>query len=110
MGLFVNTNKNSLRAQNAMQVRSRSLATRMERLSSGNRINGAKDDAAGLTISTRMEAQTRGYDQAVRNTTDGISLLQTLHQRQIARAPERLVRSAMVRVQCRTYLRVFPTP
>lgn len=77
MGLFVNTNKSSLRAQNTMQVRSRSLATRMERLSSGNRINGAKDDAAGLTISTRMEAQTRGYDQAVRNTTDGISLLQT---------------------------------
>jgi flagellin len=49
----------------------------MERLSSGERINGAKDDAAGLTINTRMESQTRGYDQAVRNTTDGMSLLQT---------------------------------
>jgi flagellin len=49
----------------------------MERLSSGERINGAKDDAAGLTISTRMEAQMRGYDQAIRNTTDGMSLLQT---------------------------------
>jgi flagellin len=49
----------------------------MERLSSGKRINGAKDDAAGLSISTRMESQTRGYDQAIRNTNDGMSLLQT---------------------------------
>jgi flagellin len=49
----------------------------MERLASGKRINGAKDDAAGLTIATRMQAQTRGYDQAIRNTNDGMSLLQT---------------------------------
>ncbi len=77
MSLFINTNTDSIRARNAMNVHTRNIATKMERLSSGNRINGAKDDAAGLSISTRMEAQHRGYDQAIRNTTDGMSLLQT---------------------------------
>lgn len=77
MGLFINTNQDSIRARNSQRVNTRNIARRMERLSSGDRINGAKDDAAGLTISTRMESQTRGYDQAVRNTTDGMSLLQT---------------------------------
>jgi flagellin len=77
MGLFINTNQDSIRARNAQRVHTRTIATKMERLSSGERINGAKDDAAGLTINTRMESQTRGYDQAVRNTTDGMSLLQT---------------------------------
>ena len=77
MSLFINTNKNSINARNAMRVHTRNISSKMERLSSGERINGAKDDAAGLTISTRMEAQTRGYDQAIRNTTDGMSLLQT---------------------------------
>jgi flagellin len=77
MSLFINTNTDSIRARNAMNVHTRNIATKMERLSSGERINGAKDDAAGLSISTRMEAQHRGYDQAIRNTTDGMSLLQT---------------------------------
>ena len=77
MSLFINTNQDSIRARNAQRIHTRNIATKMERLSSGERINGAKDDAAGLTISTRMEAQTRGYDQAIRNTTDGMSLLQT---------------------------------
>ena len=77
MSLFVNTNSDSMRARNAMNIHTRNIATKMERLASGERINGAKDDAAGLSITNRMEAQHRGYDQAIRNTTDGMSLLQT---------------------------------
>jgi flagellin len=77
MSLFINTNQDSLRARNEMTKRTRTIGVKMERLSSGKRINGASDDAAGLSISTRMESQVRGYDQAVRNTTDGMSLLQT---------------------------------
>ena len=74
MSLFINTNQNSTRARNASRTNTRTIATKMERLASGKRINGAKDDAAGLTIATRMQAQTRGYDQAIRNTNDGMSL------------------------------------
>ena len=77
MSLFINTNQDSIRARNQARLHARNISTRMERLSSGERINSAKDDAAGLTINTRMEAQHRGYDQAIRNTTDGMSLLQT---------------------------------
>jgi len=73
----INTNVKALTAQKAIQENSRALTTAMERLSTGKRINSAKDDAAGLAISTRMEAQTRGLNMAIRNANDGISLMQT---------------------------------
>ena len=73
----INTNVNSLIAQNAVNVNARSLSKAMEQLSTGKRINGSKDDAAGLSISQIMTAQIRGLNQAVRNANDGISLLQT---------------------------------
>ena len=73
----INTNVNSINAQNAMAVNSRSLSTAMTQLSTGKRINGAKDDAAGLAISQTMTSQIRGLNQAVRNANDGIALLQT---------------------------------
>merc|ERR1712171_16972 len=64
-------------AQRQLTSTSSSLSRSFERLSSGLRINGAKDDAAGLSITTRFTAQIRGLDQAVRNSNDGISLAQT---------------------------------
>jgi flagellin len=73
----INTNVNALFAQNALKVNSRSMSTAMEQLSTGSRINSAKDDAAGLAISSTMTSQIRGLNQAVRNANDGISLLQT---------------------------------
>ena len=73
----INTNISSIQAQNSLRMNSLSQATSMERLSSGVRINTAKDDAAGLAIATRMTANIRGVDAAVRNANDGISLTQT---------------------------------
>ncbi len=73
----INTNTKALVAQNALHVNSRALNTAMEQLSTVNRINSAKDDAAGLSIVSKMTSQIRGLDQAVRNANDGISLLQT---------------------------------
>jgi flagellin len=73
----INTNIGALRAANASNAASRMLGTAMERLSTGKRINGAKDDAAGLAISTSMTAQIRGMNQGIRNANDGISLAQT---------------------------------
>ena len=73
----INTNTNALVAQQALQVNARSLNTSMEQLSTGKRINSAKDDAAGFAITSKMTTQIRGLDQAVRNANDGISLLQT---------------------------------
>lgn len=73
----INTNVKSLVAQDAIMKNNRTLSTTMERLSTGKRINSAKDDAAGLAISTRMEAQSRGLTMAIKNANDGISLLQT---------------------------------
>ena len=73
----INTNVGALRAQNASRMANNALGTAMERLSSGKRINAAKDDAAGLAIATRMDAKVRGLNQAVRNANDGISLAQT---------------------------------
>jgi len=67
----------SLNAQRNLSTNSASLATSIQRLSSGLRINSAKDDAAGLAISQRMTTQVRGMDQAARNANDGISLAQT---------------------------------
>ena len=73
----INTNVSALRAQNNSRVASKAQSQAMERLSSGKRINSAKDDAAGLAIATRMDANVRGLNQAVRNANDGISLSQT---------------------------------
>ncbi len=73
----INTNISALRAQNASRMANQALGSAMERLSSGKRINGAKDDAAGLDIATRMDAKVRGLNQAIRNANDGISLAQT---------------------------------
>ena len=73
----INTNVSALRAQNNSRVASQAQSQAMERLSSGKRINAAKDDAAGLAIATRMDANARGMTQAIRNANDGISLAQT---------------------------------
>jgi len=73
----INTNVNSLVAQNAVNLNARNLSNAMEQLSTGKRINGAKDDAAGLSIAQVMTSQIRGLNMAIRNANDGISLLQT---------------------------------
>lgn len=73
----INTNYLSLVAQNNLNKSQSSLGTAIERLSSGLRINSAKDDAAGQAIANRMTAQIRGMTQAARNANDGISLVQT---------------------------------
>jgi flagellin len=77
MSSVINTNVMSLVAQQNLSNSQSSLSTSMARLSSGMRINSAKDDAAGLGISQRMTAQINGLDQAARNANDGISLTQT---------------------------------
>jgi flagellin len=77
MALTINTNVASLNAQRNLGKSQSALNKSMERLSSGLRINSAKDDAAGLAISDRMTSQIRGLNQAVRNSNDGISLAQT---------------------------------
>ncbi len=77
MSQVINTNVMSLNAQRNLSTSSASMATTIQRLSSGLRINSAKDDAAGLAISQRMTAQVRGMDVAARNANDGISLAQT---------------------------------
>ena len=74
---IINTNISSLTAQRNLGMSQASLSTAMQRLSSGLRINSAKDDAAGLAISDRMTTQIRGSNQAARNANDGISLSQT---------------------------------
>ncbi|HEY6896545.1 MAG TPA: flagellin [Rhodocyclaceae bacterium] len=77
MAQVINTNVTSLNAQRNLNTSQMSLQTALQRLSSGLRINSAKDDAAGLAISDRMTSQIRGLNQAVRNANDGISLAQT---------------------------------
>ena len=77
MSLSVNSNVISLNAQRNLSMSQSSLATSMQRLSSGLRISSAADDAAGLAISQRMSAQVRGMNVAIRNANDGISLAQT---------------------------------
>jgi len=74
----INTNVQSLIAQQSLTVNNRGLSKAMEQLSTGKRINSAADDAAGLAISDKMTAQIRGLNQAVRNANDGISMLQTV--------------------------------
>ncbi|MDT8439946.1 MAG: flagellin [Wenzhouxiangellaceae bacterium] len=77
MGQVINTNILSLTAQRNLQSSQGELATALQRLSSGLRINSAKDDSAGLAISERFTTQIRGLNQAIRNANDGISLAQT---------------------------------
>ena len=74
----INTNTASMVARDAIQRNDRDMSTAMERLSTGSRINSAKDDAAGLAISERMSAQVSGLNMATRNANDAISLLQTV--------------------------------
>ena len=76
-GMVINTNVMSLNAQRNLRRNQVPLAQAMQRLSSGLRINSAKDDAAGLSIATRMDSQTRGLTVAVRNANDGLSVAQT---------------------------------
>ncbi|AEG50287.1 flagellin domain protein [Sphingobium chlorophenolicum L-1] len=73
----IGTNSSALRAQNASAMANKALGTAMERLSTGKRINSAKDDAAGLAIASTMTSQIRGMTQGIRNANDGISLAQT---------------------------------
>ena len=73
----INTNTLSLTAQRNLSQSQQSLATSVERLSSGLRVNSAKDDAAGMAIAERMNAQVRGMNVAIRNANDGVSLAQT---------------------------------
>jgi len=73
----INTNISALKAQNALATNSRAMSSAMEQLSTGSRVNSAKDDAAGLAIGTTMTSQIRGLNQAVRNANDGVNLLQT---------------------------------
>lgn len=77
MSLSINTNAASLNAQRNVTSTQSSLSTSMQRLSSGLRVNSSKDDAAGLAIADRMNAQVRGMNVAIRNSNDSISLLQT---------------------------------
>ena len=77
MAAIINTNVQSLNAQRNLSMTQSSLATSLQRLSSGLRVNSAKDDAAGLAIATRMTAQSRGMTVAIRNANDAISLTQT---------------------------------
>ena len=73
----INTNVGALKAQNALTANARSMSASMEQLSTGSRINSAKDDAAGLAIGQNQTSQIRGLNQAVRNLNDGVNLLQT---------------------------------
>ncbi len=77
MPMMINTNLASMNAQRNTTTSQGALSTAMQRLSSGLRVNSAKDDAAGLAIGQRMDAQARGMNVAIRNANDGISLTQT---------------------------------
>ena len=77
MAMVINTNVASLTAQRNLNSTQGAVSTAMQRLSSGMRINGAKDDAAGLAISQRMSAQLKSVNQGIRNANDGISMIQT---------------------------------
>ena len=73
----INTNTSAAISSNSLRTNEKAMATSMERLSTGLRINGAKDDAAGMAIASRMTSQVVGLNQSIRNANDGISLLQT---------------------------------
>jgi len=96
----INTNIASLNAQRNLNMSQSSLAVSMQRLSSGLRVNSAKDDAAGLAIAERMNAQVRGMNVAIRNSNDGISLSQTA-EGALSKVSENLQRMRELAVQGR---------
>ncbi|MFZ2988328.1 flagellin domain-containing protein [Ideonella sp.] len=96
----INTNVASLNAQRNLNSSQSALATSMQRLSSGMRINSAKDDAAGLAIAERMHAQVRGMNVAIRNANDGISMAQTA-EGALAKVGDSLQRMRELAVQAR---------
>jgi flagellin len=98
MAAYINTNTSSLNAQRNLSTSQSSLATSLQRLSSGLRINSAKDDAAGLAIADRMTSQIRGNTVAMRNANDGISLAQTA-EGSLAKIGENLQRMRELAVQ-----------
>jgi len=100
MSLTINTNIASLDAQRHLMGSQSSLSTSMQRLSSGLRINSAKDDAAGLAIAERMNSQIKGMNVAVRNANDGISLAQTA-EGALAQVGDSLQRMRELAVQAR---------
>src|ERR1700712_549661 len=100
MSSIINTNLASLNAQRNTSASQMSLTTAMQRLSSGLRVNSAKDDAAGLAIAERMSAQVRGMNVAVRNANDGISLAQTA-EGALGKVGESLQRMRELAVQAR---------
>jgi len=73
----INTNVSAMYSQNALKTNARTMDTTMQQLSTGSRVNSAKDDAAGLAIGQNMTSQIRGLNQAVRNLNDGINMMQT---------------------------------
>jgi flagellin len=73
----INTNVNSLNAQNSLTINARLMSNAMDQLSTGKRVNGSKDDAAGVAVINTMTAQIRGLNQSVKNANDAVSLLQT---------------------------------
>ena len=100
MPAIINTNLLSLNAQRNTSTSQLSLATSMQRLSSGLRVNSSKDDAAGLAIAERMQAQVRGMNVAVRNANDGISLSQTA-EGALSKVSDSLQRMRELAVQAR---------
>ncbi|HJV67939.1 flagellin domain-containing protein [Ideonella sp.] len=98
----INTNIASLNAQRNLNASQTSLATAMQRLSSGMRVNSAKDDAAGLAIAERMNAQVRGMNVAVRNANDGISLAQTA-EGALSKVGDSLQRMRELAIQARNW-------
>lgn len=96
----INTNIVSLNAQRNLNASQSALATSMQRLSSGMRVNSAKDDAAGLAIAERMNTQVRGMNVAIRNANDGISLAQTA-EGALGKLGENLQRMRELTVQAR---------
>ena len=100
MAAIINTNLLSLNAQRNTSSSQNSLATSPQRLSSGLRVNSAKDDAAGLAIAERLNAQVRGGNVAIRNANDGISLAQTA-EGALAKVSDSLQRMRELAVQAR---------
>ncbi len=98
MAQTINTNVASLNAQRNLNATVASLSTSMQRLSSGLRVNSARDDAAGLAVAERMNTQIRGANVAMRNANDGISLLQTV-EGALGRIGENLQRMRELAVQ-----------
>ena len=100
MPQIVNTNVASLNAQRNLNRSQDMLSTSLERISSGLRVNSAKDDAAGLAISNRLQAQVRGFNQAARNAADAVSLAQT-GEGSLAEVTNNLQRMREIAVQAR---------